>query len=733
MVTLIKYIFLLSLMLILKPLDANELPQNYRFRQMVPQPPSDWYFDQLSHICHTTDGTLWLVDIKGHIQHINADKSIIAEFPLDAEFGNVIDDIAAAPDGSIWIRVFNSHFVHYSANGKLLEKLRFGDALSDSENLVVTAQHMAVAQDGSLWITLSLQQGPTSPRRGAFHLSTQGKLLGEISCVVDAENSAKQCSTAGGGLNHPNGIALAADGSLWITDQENHRLQHYTIDGKLMTEIGQIGNTNEQFNYPDTILIAKNSSLWVMDIGNSRLLHLDNSGRFISSTQLGKPFFAYATLQFSLAELPDGSIWLNEYKNACCDTPYASLRQLSSVGKVLVNIGQGDLPGQFYAPQSIALAPDSSFWVADTENHRVQHFNAQGEFISQFTVPGEHKFNSSLPQAVALANDGSVWIADPKNHRVQHFQTDGKSLGDIVFDVQSYPQDLDFSSDGSAMILVREKVGVLNEIYNSRLYLLNASGVLSSAFKLTDNFSTIVGAPHTLQKIALAHDGSVWVTDLFNNILHFSNGGNEINRISNLNPSQSRGFALTDDGGLWVTDWLNNRVQLIGANGKIIAELGGLGGGVGQFNNPQELELAQDGTLWVVDTGNHRLQKYTPRTAIEAAAEFEETNHLLYLDAIEIDAKYYQATLQLQSHSFRLLSLQAAIAPNKSIAFYDAQTQILTIPQVQIAGKNYLGKLKYLGNNQLQLISVISKTSLKDRFIPGNNSPSSSSFPTPTR
>ena len=89
-------------------------------------------------------------------------------------------------------------------------------------------------------------------------------------------------------------------------------------------------------------------------------------------------------------------------------------------------------PGQLQRPRGLRVAPDGSIYVADSGNHRIQHFSADGTVLqawgtfadlSKGAAPGG-TFNE--PWDVAVAPDGSVYVADTWNHRVQKFTADGK-------------------------------------------------------------------------------------------------------------------------------------------------------------------------------------------------------------------------------------------------------------------------------------------------------------------
>ena len=95
---------------------------------------------------------------------------------------------------------------------------------------------------------------------------------------------------------------------------------------------------------------------------------------------------------------------------------------------------QGSNPGQFMAPRGIAVAADNSFYVADSQNHRIQHFSSNGEFVEEWgsfsgadsTNPPTGLFNE--PWGVAVGPDGSVYVTDTWNHRVQKFDAHGRFI-----------------------------------------------------------------------------------------------------------------------------------------------------------------------------------------------------------------------------------------------------------------------------------------------------------------
>jgi len=113
-------------------------------------------------------------------------------------------------------------------------------------------------------------------------------------------------------MNGPSGVAVAADGSLWVTDGHggpqkgpnannmfgsrggNNRLIHFSKDGKFLKAWGGgIGSESYEpmhFNDPHSIAIDADGKVYVADRGNMRVQVIDKDGNFITQwTQFGKP------------------------------------------------------------------------------------------------------------------------------------------------------------------------------------------------------------------------------------------------------------------------------------------------------------------------------------------------------------------------------------------------------------------------------------------------------------
>lgn len=102
--------------------------------------------------------------------------------------------------------------------------------------------------------------------------------------------------------------------------------------------------------------------------------------------------------------------------------------------KLLRRIGTGGknhfltTPGDFAAPQGIAIDSDNNIYVTDTLNNRVECFDADGNFISEFGKHGDGPGYFSRPKGIAVDVDGHIWVADAMEDRLQVFNKEGQLL-----------------------------------------------------------------------------------------------------------------------------------------------------------------------------------------------------------------------------------------------------------------------------------------------------------------
>ena len=117
----------------------------------------------------------------------------------------------------------------------------------------------------------------------------------------------------------------------------------------------------------------------------------------------------------------NGDVYVADYYNHRIQKFTSTGQYLTKWGKANCATGTGE--GEFNKPAGVAVDRDGSLYVADTENHRIQKFAADGTFLTKWgkadckAGSGEEEFNKS--NGVALDGAGNVFVTDKDNGRIQ--------------------------------------------------------------------------------------------------------------------------------------------------------------------------------------------------------------------------------------------------------------------------------------------------------------------------
>jgi DNA-binding beta-propeller fold protein YncE len=257
-----------------------------------------------------------------------------------------------------------------------------------------------------------------------------------------------ELGAAPGQFNAPRGLAVASDGTLWVTDSRNHRIQHLDPDGNVLHVFGSFadaaaGNApGGTFNEPWDIAISEDGFVYVADTWNHRIQKFDSQGQFLA-------MWGY----FGTAETPDAfwgprSVAVDTNGNVTVtDTGNKRIVTFDPNGNFISQFGSvGFAPGQFDEPVGIEIDAAGRLYVADTWNQRIQIMAPIGD--SEYTPSINWEvygwFGQSLENKPYLSVDstrGNLFVADPEGYRVLQFTADGEFIrywGDYSTDVSGF-------------------------------------------------------------------------------------------------------------------------------------------------------------------------------------------------------------------------------------------------------------------------------------------------------
>ncbi|HIE38579.1 MAG TPA: TIGR03663 family protein, partial [Anaerolineae bacterium] len=155
------------------------------------------------------------------------------------------------------------------------------------------------------------------------------------------------------------------------------------------------------------------------------------TARWVWGTEGGAPG------QFSwprgIAVSPDGFVYVADSRNHRIQKFTADGTFVAAWGTFGGCPDRRPAPGTFCEPWGVAVGPDGAVYVADTWAHRIQKFTADGDFLAQWGTYGQYGIDAGPtafygPRAVAVGPDGEVYVADTGNKRVQVFDPEGVFL-----------------------------------------------------------------------------------------------------------------------------------------------------------------------------------------------------------------------------------------------------------------------------------------------------------------
>src|SRR5271156_4955008 len=154
--------------------------------------------------------------------------------------------------------------------------------------------------------------------------------------VFDAQGNFLR-SWGEGVFTRAHGVHMGPDDTIWLTDDGDHTVRHCALNGKVLMTLGVPGEPKPYMS--------------------------------------GEPFHRCTHTAIS----PKGELYISDgYGNA-------RIHKYTLDGKLLMSWGEpGTDPGQFNIPHNICCDPDGWVYVADRENHRVQVFDGNGKYETQW-------------------------------------------------------------------------------------------------------------------------------------------------------------------------------------------------------------------------------------------------------------------------------------------------------------------------------------------------------------
>ncbi len=424
-------------------------------------------------------------------------------------------------------------------------------------------------------------------------------------------------------LNAPEGIAIGADGKVYIADSKNNRIRSVSAAGVISTFAGDgapgehtaIGDggpaTSAHLNLPTGLALDSSGSLYIADTGNHSIRKV----------------------------VPGGAI------SSIMGNTFAGNNDAGNSGLVAAN-------AQLNSPKDVAIGPSSSLYVADYGNALVRRINSDGTYTNVAGTGGNEysgdgaaatKAGLRTPYSIAVASDGSFYISQLDDSRIRKVDTSanistiaGTGIAGFSGDGSSAanaqlngPTGIELDSSGNLYIADSINLRV-RKIAGTTISTVAGNGVYSYAGDGSTALKAMMNGPRAT---AVDASGNVYVSDLRNNVVRKVAKDGSISNFAgtgtagfggdggNATAAQLNGpagLAVDGSGSVYIADTQNNRVRKVTAQGVISTVAGtGTAGSSGdggsaasaQLNTPYGVALDSASNLYIAEFGGNKVRK----------------------------------------------------------------------------------------------------------------------------
>jgi sugar lactone lactonase YvrE len=275
-------------------------------------------------------------------------------------------------------------------------------------------------------------------------------------------------------FEQPKGITADQQGNLYIADSDNHAIRKIDTAGNVTTVAGNgvIGSKDGKgkeasFHSPQDVAIAANGTIYVTDTLNHAIRVISATGDVSTLNSLSTRVvevvpgqavpggdYKDGDLKTALFNEPAGLALDGKGNLYVSDTGNQLIRYIDlSAGKVTTVAGllpannaslyeksalyaAGDLidgdasKAQFNFPKGLAVTDQGGLIIADSLNHSIRYLKDQVVYtlagdtdgLSGFTDGAERSSGLQNPTDVTVAADGSIWIADSYNNKIRKLE-----------------------------------------------------------------------------------------------------------------------------------------------------------------------------------------------------------------------------------------------------------------------------------------------------------------------
>ena len=594
-------------------------------------------FNGIFGIDIASNGTLYVADTGGHVIRAVSPSGVVSTIAgaasaigsqdgpaLSARF-NAPYDVAVHPNGTLYISEINNNCIRsISPSG----------VVSTVATSIMGPRGIGIAPNGTLYVA----EFSNHRIRAISPSGVLTTVAGSTSGFTDGSSSVAK-------FNNPSGVFVAPNGTIYVTEYNNHAVRVISTSGDVSTLTGTSvagsangAAVNATFRNPHDQFLHANGTLYITDF-NNHLIRAVFPNRTVATVAGvsagnldGQGTAARVNKPAGLVFAPNGTMYFTDNGNSRVRAMSPSGYVSTIAGNTSVSYvdGQGE-SARFYIPQGIAVAPNGTVYVADSGNHLIRSISPSGEVrtVAGATTSGYADGQGTTarfyyPSDVFLMPNGTLYVSDTWNNRIRAISPSGMvttvagtgattplTNGPAVNATFNRPMGLSLSSNGT-LYIAEEVGGRVRALSPNGTVSTVATGFINSRSVLVHPNGTVYVTDTVCRISSISPSGTISI--LAGGACAFADGQGTAARFNY--PSS---LALSRDGTLYVSDTINNRIRAISETGYVSTIAGGLPGhadGIASssmLNRPRAIALSSNGTMYVADTDNHRIRVIKPQ------------------------------------------------------------------------------------------------------------------------
>jgi streptogramin lyase len=496
--------------------------------------------------------------------------------------------------------------LEYWSNLNPMSKDTDGDGTFDVAKLKIssTTEYVDYWDDHDQWGEFEFVEDVEVDKDGSLYVVDRQNLVVKLDSKGRYLTKFGGYGSGDGQFKDPTGIAVDADGFVYVADYGNYRVQKFNSEGDFVLSWGGEGSGNGQFIGANKIAVDEEGFIYVSDVLLNRIQKFDSSGDFVTKWGSGGTADGQFHHAYGVAIDPDGFVYV-------ADSDNCRIQKFDSDGNYVDKWSTGEETDS--GPYGITVDPDGLILTTITSLEIVQMYDSEGNFIRQWgpmDPPEPYKF--TIPLGIDAREDGVIFVGD--YNRIHEFIIDKTryysafAWGSIgTGDGQFFEEGMEgVAIDGNDTVYVADSG-------NERIQVFDIQGTF---LRKWGSYGSGDGQFINPSGVAVDEDGFIYVADnMAHRIQKFYLNGTFITKWGSEGSADGqfqypRGVAVDPDGFVYVVDSGNYRIQKFDSNGTFVTKWGSSGNGEGQFNSLVGIAVDPEGFVYVPDGTNWRVQKF---------------------------------------------------------------------------------------------------------------------------